>query len=261
VKGKQTLRELAAKYQKDHKTLQKYFDTYHPVTGEIPVSEKPVVITMDAFFWSRKRGVLVARGNKRNILWREIESEKLSHYKALLGDLKAAGIKPAAFVIDGRVGVKKLIIKLFPDVPLQLCQFHAVQTVTKYLTKKPKLQAGKQLRTLALRLKTCSRTTFTRRLARWHRRWDIFLDERTPDESKRGWHYTHKKLRSAYRSLERNLPWLFAYWHHEKLNIPSTTNSCDGWFAHLKQRVKIHRGLSPNRRKKMADWLLESGVR
>lgn len=222
--------------------------------------QHPLVITLDAFFWSRSRGVLVARAGKKNLLWREIESEKLTHYAALFADLKTVDIQPAAFVIDGRRGVKELILNLYPGTPLQLCQFHAVQTVTKYLTKKPKLMAGKQLRKLVLTLTACSRTTFTRRLAKWSRRWSSFLSERTPDNSPRGWHYTHKKLRSAYFSLTRNLPWLFTFRHYPRFKIPNTTNSCDGLFAHLKQRVKIHRGLRFDRRKKMTDFLLESGV-
>lgn len=259
TQGKQTYRELQKQYHRSTPTLRKYFDRHHAATGIIPQFNQPLVIILDAFFWSRSRGVLVARAEQKNLLWREIESEKLSHYAALLADLKAAGIQPAAFVIDGRRGVKDLILKLFPTTPLQLCQFHAVQTVTKYLTKKPKLEAGKQLRKLVLTLRVCSRTAFTRRLAKWQRRWSSFLGERTPDESCRGWHYTHKKLRSAYCSLTRNLPWLFTFRHHSRLQIPNTTNSCDGWFAHLKQRVKIHRGLRFDRRKKMADFLLEGG--
>ncbi len=216
---------------------------------------------LDAFFWSRRRGVLVVRGNGKNLLWQEIESEKLVHYEKLFRALGAAAIQPAAFVIDGRRGVRQLLLAKFPEEPLQLCQFHAVQTVTKYLTKRPKLAAGKQLRQLTLTLKVCRQTTFARRLAQWQRRWSNFLAERTFDASPRGWYYTHKKLRSAYFSLQRNLPWLFTFRRYPKLKIPNTTNSCDGWFAHLKQRIKIHRGLRFDRRKKMADYLLEDGVK
>lgn len=220
---------------------------------------KPIVITLDAFFWSRSCGVLVARGSGKNLLWQEIESEKLSHYEALLNNLKAAKIVPAAFVIDGRRGVRELLKRLLPAVPIQLCQFHAIQTVTQRLTKRPKLAAGKQLRAIALELKRCGQPRFTRKLHKWQQRWNHFLNEKTPDESRRKWHYTHKKLRSAYFGLVRNLPWLFTHIHYKKLGIPNTTNSCDGSFAHLKQRIKIHRGLRHHRRKKMTDFFLENG--
>ena len=202
----------------------------------------------------------MTRANNRNLFWREIRSESLVEYAALLNDLKTADIQPAAFVIDGRKGVRQLLLKLFPGIPIQTCQFHSVATVTRYITKRPKLIAGKQLKKIVLEMKYCGRNRFTRKLKKWHRRWCDFLSERTLDESRRGWHYTHKKLRSAYFSLQRNLPWLFTYRKHPKLSIPNTTNSCDGWFAHLKQRVKIHRGLRSDRRRKMANFLLEDGV-
>ena len=248
------------KYGKSVSTIRKYFEQHSPSTGEVHVPKQPAIIILDAFFWTRRSGVLVSRADGRNLIWREIESEKMEHYEALLNDLKTLGIRPKAFVIDGRRGVKQLLLKMFPDIPIQLCQFHAVQTVTKYLTKKPKLEAGKQLRKIALELKFCGRFRFARKLKKWQRRWSDFLNERTSDDSKRGWHHTHRKLRSAHRSLAVNLPRLFIFRKYPKLEIPNTTNSCDGFFAHLKQKVKIHRGLRAHRRKKMADYFLENGV-
>ena len=94
----------------------------------------------------------------------------MEHYKALLNDLKILGVQSKAFVIDGRRGVRQLLLKMFPNAPIQLCQFHAVQTVTKYLTKKPKLEAGKQLRKIALELKFCGRIRFARKIKKWQRR-------------------------------------------------------------------------------------------
>lgn len=63
--------------------------------------------------------------------------------------------------------------------------------------------------------------------------------------------FRHRRLRSAFRSLKTNLPYLFTYKLFPELNIPNTTNSCDGSFAHWKQKVKIHRGLKTERRNKM----------
>ena len=60
---------------------------------------------------------------------------------------------------------------------------------------------------------------------------------------KTSWHYTHKRLRSAYRSLKSNMPYLFTYQRHPELSIPNTTNTLDGLFAHLKDHVRVHRGI------------------
>jgi len=67
-----------------------------------------------------------------------------------------------------------------------------------------------------------------------------------------------ERLRSAFRSLRTNLPYLFTCKDLPELDIPNTTNSCDGSFAHWKQKIKIHRGLAKHRRKKMINFLLEN---
>ena len=195
----------------------------------------------------------------KNILWRKIETERLSEYTALINDLETAGVQFSSFVIDGRTGVRDLLCKRFPDNPLQLCQFHQVAIVKRYLTSRPKTEAGQELLTLTMKIKKSDADTFTKSLNTWHEKHATFLAERSKDDSKRGWHYTHKRLRSAYRSLRANLPWLFTYLRHPHIGMPNTTNSCDGSFAHLKQKVKLHRGLRKHRRDKMVNYFLEKG--
>jgi len=68
--------------------------------------------------------------------------------------------------------------------------------------------------------------------------------------------YTHKRLRSAYRSLKINLPYLFTYQKYPQLNIPNTTNSLDGCFAYLKELVRVHRGANKGRKRKIIHDIL-----
>jgi len=63
--------------------------------------------------------------------------------------------------------------------------------------------------------------------------------------------YVHRKLRSAFRSLSTNLPFLYTYQKYPDLHIPNTTNSLDGSFNALKSHVNIHRGLRFDRRFKV----------
>lgn len=81
--------------------------------------------------------------------------------------------------------------------------------------------------------------------------YDEFLKERNEQGQ-----FVHRRLRSARRSLKANLPFLFTYKQSPELPIPNTTNSCDGSFAHWKQKVKIHRGLRKGRRNKVVNYLL-----
>lgn len=259
TKRRQTLNDLSERYHKDPKTIRKYFDEHYPVTGEVSSDDDPVSIVMDATFFKHGDGIIVARANGRNLHWFPIATEKVEHYARCLDTLEAAGFQFASFTIDGRRGVRTLLQKRYPEVPVQHCQYHQLQTITQKLTQHPKLPAGKELRAIALTLSHTTREEFTAALNDWYDRWGEFLKERTySEERKRKWRYTHERLRSAYFSLQRNLPWLFTCQDFPELNIPNTTNSCDGSFSHWKNKVKLHRGIRRGRKKKMIDYLLES---
>lgn len=124
-----------------------------------------------------------------------------------------------------------------------MCHFHQKAIVNRYLTRRPRLQAGKELRSLVMTLCQTNEKDFDEALQMWHETWQLFMKERTIEIETKRWHYTHKRLRGAYRSLKNNLPHLFTYQRYPELNIPNTTNSLDGSFAHLKELVKLHRGL------------------
>lgn len=143
-----------------------------------------------------------------------------------------------AIVLDGRPGVRQL----FSDIPVQMCHFHQKQIITRYLTNNPKLEASIELKKLTKVLCETNEKDFTTVLDTWHDRWYFFIRERTIDPVTGRWHYTHKRLRSAYRSLKVNLPYLFTYEKYPELNMPNTTNSLDGCFAYLKELVRVHRG-------------------
>lgn len=248
---------MSLKYGRCRQTLARYFDDLHPCTGEIQVPNHPVPVILDATFFSRHDGVLVARAEGRNLLWKEIESEKADHYIEVLDTLWAAGICFAAFVIDGRRGVRERLMGLY-DVPIQFCQFHQLAIVKRYLSSRPKLQTGRELRKIALTLTKTNRETFTSALREWYEKWQNFLKEKTLNPFTHKHHYTHRRIRSAYRSLITNLPWLFTHLEFPGSGIPNTTNSCDGSFAHWKNKLRLHRGLSKERRRKMMNYLLES---
>ncbi len=133
-----------------------------------------------------------------------------------------------------------------------MCNFHQVAIIRRYLTKKPKMQASKELWELTLLLKQTDKESFEGGLQFWHNKWKDFLNERKVDINGKS-RYVHKRLRSAYRSLKTNLPWLFTWYDNMELNIPNTTNAIDGHFADLKNKLRNHNGLSATRKKKFID--------
>lgn len=163
------------------------------------------------------------------------------------------GIKVQAIICDGRKGLLQLFEK---EIPVQMCNFHQVAIVRRYLTKKPKMQASKELWEHTLLLKHTDKESFVGGLNDWFFKWEDFLKERKIDAKGKS-RYVHKKLRSAYRSLNTNLPWLFTWYDNMDLKIPNTTNAIDGHFAHLKNKLRNHNGLSIARKKKFIDEFLK----
>jgi len=135
---------------------------------------------------------------------------------------------------------------------MQYCNFHQVKTIRTYLIKKPKMLASIELWELTLILYRTDKESFEGGLKDWYIKWESFLNERKLDPKGKN-RYIHTKLRSAYRSLKTNLPWLFTWYDNMDLQIPNTTNAIDGHFADLKNKLRCHNGLSIERKKKFID--------
>lgn len=218
------------------------------------IQPKPIVAIADMTFFRRTFGVCVFRDAqlKENLIWKTAKTETIAVYRELREKLEKQGFRFSAVVIDGRPG----LFKLFCDLPIQMCHFHQTAIMTRYLTTRPKLPASQMLRRIALEISKSDEEKMKRLLSIWHLIWKDFLDEKTTDEETGKWHYTHKRLRSAFRSVNNNLPYLYTYQKYPELKIPNTTNSLDGFFSHLKELVKIHRGLKLERKIKMIDEIL-----
>ena len=253
--GKQTLKALGERYGKSHITIRKYLDEHAVEMADL--MPQPTVIVPDTTFWGRRYGVCVFRSwnIKRNLWWTEVASEKILHYHYGRKILEAQGWTFTAAVIDGRRG----LTAVFKDIPVQICHFHQMKTVTKYLTRRPKAEAGQELRSLSLTLTRTNEKKFTQALNAWEKQYHDFYIERTYILGTKQFYYTHRNVRSAYLSLKRNLPYLFTYLKYPELNIPNTTNTIDGYFAGVKKKVAEHHGLRRDRRYRVISELLRKG--
>lgn len=256
VRGKQTLKQIAETSKRSHVWVREKLDAVAlPSSSAVP--QKTVLIA-DTTFWGRTYGVCVffAHTLKRHIWWHEVEGERMAHYRYGKQILESKGWTFVAAVVDGRRG----LTAVFNDIPVQICQFHQIKQVTKYLTRRPETDAGKELRTLVLTLTKTDEATFTRGLEAWYATWHPFVEEKTVNTfitGKTTWYYTHKNVRSAYRSLKTNLPYLFTYLKYPELNIPNTTNELDGSFSNLKKKLAVHHGLRRDRRFKVISEILK----
>ncbi len=98
---------------------------------------------------------------------------------------------------------------------------------------------------------------FSEKLIIWDIKYKLFLDEKTISSTTSKLQYTHPRIRSPYRSLMSNLPYLFTYKNRKDMKINNTTNSLEGGvFSHMKNMISLHRGLSKNMKLKLVDYYL-----
>jgi hypothetical protein len=253
TKGKQTYKQLAAKYNCSLKTIRRRIDPM--AVNKNNHFERVVNVLMDTTYFGRGFGVMVFKDSiSGQFLYKQyVRHETNQLYLAGIDEIARRGISIQAIICDGRKGLLQL---LGSDMPLQMCQVHQIQIVTRYLTKRPKRQCPMALRLLALSLTTLDKATFIKQQQQWYDRWETYVNERTTALSttaKRKTYYTHKRLRSVYLSIKRNVPWLFTCEDYKELMIPNTTNAIDGVFADLKNKLRNHNGLSLSRKKKFIE--------
>lgn len=253
---KQTLADLVEETGQCLTTIQQKLKQAQPAPKKTLVNfYQPVALVCDTTYFATY-GVMVWRcfNRRANLLWRFVQEETVADYLTGIAALERQGYIISAVTCDGHKGLLGALKRA--GYPAQLCQFHLLKTITRYLTKNPQLEAGQDLRRLVLSLSYSDEESFNHAFALWSERWEKFLQEKTYDPISDKWQYTHRRLRSASRSIIYSLPYLFTFEHFPELNIPKTTNTLDGTFSHLKQKVHIHRGLSELTEKKMIESIL-----
>jgi len=252
--GKQTYEQLAKKYNCSKRTIQRKIDLYKV---SIPKKEpRKIVVLMDTTYWGRSFGVMLFKDvyTKENLLKYYVKTETNALYIKGINELKKQGFEIVGIVCDGRKG----LLQSFKNIPVQMCQFHQVAIIRRYITKNPKLPASIELKELVAMMKNTDKESFEGGLKQWHTKWESFLKERSINLETGKSYYTHKRLRSAYRSLKTNLKWLFTWYDYMELKIPNTTNAIDGHFSDLKNKLRNHNGLTKERKKKFIDEFLKA---
>ena len=217
---------------------------------------RSLAVVADTSFFGKKDnqwGVTLFRDplTKENLWWKYVAEETVATYQRGRRELEALGYTITAITIDGLRGLGTV----FEDIPVQFCHFHQKQIIRRYVTKHPKLQAGKDLLVVVEMLGQVSEADFITYLNAYLHRWKAFLNERTvPLEGKP--FFTHQRLRSAIRSLITNLPNLFTYQKYPELNISTTTNSAESFFRHSKRIVNVHCGLKRETKEKVLETIL-----
>lgn len=244
VEGKYTLSDLSRKYGICTKTAWNRLAGMRHI--RVISMYKDVVVNMDTTYWSRGFGLMVIKDTFRNrILWYKfVRHETVAGYMEGVEELRSLGFRIHGVVCDGLRG----LFSALKAYRVQMCQFHQMMIVRRYLTRHPELPASMELLEISNMLTYTDRDSFIRMIDGWTAKWDGFLKERSTASNGRT-HYTHKKLRSAYLSLKRNMPWLWTFQDYPELHIPNTNNALEGTFTDIKTKLRVHSGISKERRK------------
>ena len=251
IEGKQTLRQLALRYDVSERTIRRDLTGMRFVHS---ISKyKDVTVQLDTTYWGRHFGLMVIKDALRNkILWHKyVRNETIAQYIEGISWLKSQGFKIYGAVIDGMRGLAQA---LYP-IPVQMCQFHQILIIRRYLTQEPDLEASIQLLDLVKSITRMDKESFIGAFNEWYEKYKDVLNERVHDKRiKRNMPpYMRPRLRSAYLSLRRNMPLLWTFYDHPETGLPNTNNGIEGLFSDLKGKLRVHRGISKDNRKKLLD--------
>lgn len=191
-------------------------------------------------------------------LYRTSNQEKFREIHQDLKALKLLGVRIYSVTCDGHKSILKAIAKAYPDAIIQRCVVHVKRQCRTYLSRKPKLQASKELLIISNQLtavKTqldCSYWLLS--LHNWYQLYrDILFEESVNEQSGDYWK-THDGLHRAYTLLSQSIPNLFHYLNDPE--IPATTNRLESFFKHLKEKLLLHSGLRLEAKRNFIKWYL-----
>jgi hypothetical protein len=133
-------------------------------------------VLMDTTYFRRKFGVMVFKDSlSGTILFKQyVKYETNNLYLSGIEEIVRRGISIQSIICDGRKG----LFSLFGDIPVQMCQFHQVQIMSRYLTRKPKHEANIELKNISLSLTKSSRLEFEKQLDDWYIKWkEYYMNE------------------------------------------------------------------------------------
>ena len=246
TEGKQTIVQLADKYGLSTRTISRHLEKHKAETYQ-PRYDRKVIVLMDATYTSKRSGIMVFKDSiSKDLLWYKFldKHETLQDYKEGI-----EYVRRHYNIIGGVCDGLKGLIQAFPEYPIQYCQFHQVKTVRSYLTLHPESKAGEELLQLSYNLTKTDKESFMADFEGWYERHKYFINERSEPDKNGKTHYTHKRLRSAWLSLKRNMPYLWVWYDNMDLGIPNTNNGIESVFTTLKTQLRLHNGMSKEHKK------------
>ena len=165
---------------------------------EQPLLEQAGFVHIDATYWGRGAGILLAidHHTARPLYLEFIRNECAQDYRRALESISRRGYIIRGVVVDGT----RTLFSLSLNIPVQMCQYHMRQIISRYLTKRPKLLASRDLLLLIDGLSNQTCEGFNQAFQAWKSKWHDTIMRRSLLKSGKS-RYRHRKLRSAIHSM------------------------------------------------------------
>jgi len=165
-------------------------------------------------------------------------------------ELAHFGLNPISATVDGNPQQIKYLREVWPEIIIQRCIVHVQRQGLSWCRKLPKRTDAKHLRELFLSLCNIGTTEEANRFIMGFKKWENRYGSLIEHSTNRG--KVFSDIIRARSMLTKAIPDLFHYLKNK--NIPRSTNAVEGYFSRLKEHYRLHRGLSPSKRKNYFDW-------
>ena len=245
--GKQTISQLAEHNHLSTSSIKRRLRKIECIWTQPDLIGQMGYVHLDVTYWGHNWGVILALDETTNkpLYVAFVKSETTQDYRTAIDSITTAGYTIRGIIIDG----KKALFKEFEKHPIQMCQFHMLQIVRRYLTNNPKMKASVDLMLLMRKMRHQTKEGFEAEYAAWKRQYTEFLNKRVTHKDGRIC-YLHRKVRIVVRSIDFYLPYLFTFQRLECEGMPNTNNKIEGTFTDLKKSLNNHTGMSQQNRKR-----------
>jgi Transposase, Mutator family len=256
-----TLDELSVKSGYSKRKLQYVFDNYLSAPPTFIIYNKiRLHLIIDGTYFSEGLCLILYYDSelKYALLYRFSTNEYYSEIKEDLENLKQLGIEISGVTSDGKRAIINAVKKTYPGAVVQRCMVHVQRDVRTWLTRRPKSEAGKELRYLVGLLhyirNMVEQHMWVIAFEKWYNKYRPVIEQKVYHSQTGRWWYKHRQLRRSAVMVKRAIADMFHFIGNKK--IPKTTNALDSYFGHLKGMLNVHRGLSKEHRKGFILWYL-----
>lgn len=214
--------------------------------------DKVKFIILDGTYINHRTGLYVVMNSENHkVIHGEYGiSETGKHLKSFYNNLQMEGLNPLSATVDGSLQQFKYLTEAWEKLVVQRCLVHIQRQGLSWLRQKPKRTDALELRNLLLQVLYIKTKQEAERFKIGFKMWESRLGLAISKSTNRG--KVFSDLIRTRSMIINALPYMFNYLDNPE--ICRTTNALEGYFGRLKQKYRVHSGLSPSKRKNYFKW-------